>query len=61
MVRSLFLQRRKTLGNALKRFSAAHGREAISALSAAGLDARRRAETLQLTELARLAEVFAAN
>lgn len=61
MVRSLFTQRRKTLGNSLKAFAAAQGRQAISALSAAGLDPRRRAETLQLTELARLAEVFAAN
>ena len=61
MVRSLFTQRRKTLGNGLKAFAVARGRGAIAVLSAAGLDASRRAETLQLSELARLADVFAAN
>jgi 16S rRNA (adenine1518-N6/adenine1519-N6)-dimethyltransferase len=59
MVRSVFTQRRKTLGNALKAFAAAHGRHALAALASADLDPRRRAETLQLAELARLADVFA--
>ncbi len=59
MVRSVFTQRRKTLGNALKPFAASCGRDAGEALATAGLDPRRRAETLQLTELARLAEVLA--
>ncbi len=59
MVRSMFTQRRKTLGNALKAFAASQGREARQALGEASLDPGRRAETLQLTELARLAEVFA--
>ncbi len=59
MVRSMFTQRRKTLGNALKPFASAMGQDARKALDRAGLDAGRRAETLQLTELARLAGVFA--
>jgi 16S rRNA (adenine1518-N6/adenine1519-N6)-dimethyltransferase len=59
MVRSVFTQRRKTLGNALRPFAASKGHDARHALARAGLDQSRRAETLQLTELARLAEVFA--
>lgn len=59
MVRSVFTQRRKTLGNALKPFAATRGRDAGAALAAAGIDARRRPETLQLAEFARLADVFA--
>jgi len=61
LVRSVFTQRRKTLNNALKPFADARGRNAVEALSAAGLDGRRRPETLQLVELARLADVFAAS
>lgn len=56
MVQALFNQRRKTILNALKTFDRTAG--AIVAL--AGIDPRRRAETLQLTELARLAELFSA-
>lgn len=58
MVRSMFTLRRKTLGNALKPFAAGRGRDAASALSAAGIDPRRRPETLQLAELARLADTL---
>ena len=58
MVRSMFTQRRKTLGNALKAFAETQGRSAPEALAAAGIDASRRPETLQLTELARLADAF---
>jgi 16S rRNA (adenine1518-N6/adenine1519-N6)-dimethyltransferase len=58
MVRSMFTQRRKMLGNALLPFAASRGRDPREALDAAGIDPRRRPETLQLTELARLAEVF---
>ncbi len=54
MVQALFGQRRKTILNALKPFD----RSAPAVLALAGLDPRRRAETLQLTELARLAELF---
>ena len=58
MVRSMFTQRRKTLSNALKPFAEERGRAAALALEAAGIDSGRRAETLQLTELARLAAFF---
>jgi 16S rRNA (adenine1518-N6/adenine1519-N6)-dimethyltransferase len=58
MVRSMFTQRRKTLSNALKPFAESRGRGAAAALAAAGIDPGRRAETLQLTELARLAAIF---
>jgi 16S rRNA (adenine1518-N6/adenine1519-N6)-dimethyltransferase len=56
MVQALFNQRRKTILNALKAFD----RTAGAVLALAGIDPRRRAETLQLTELARLAELFSA-
>ncbi len=59
MVRSMFTQRRKTLNNALKPFADGLGVAAAWALAEAGIDGRRRAETLQLVELARLADVFA--
>jgi 16S rRNA (adenine1518-N6/adenine1519-N6)-dimethyltransferase len=55
IVRTMFTQRRKTLTNALKRLDPA----ATTVLQQAGIDARRRPETLQLTEIARLAELFA--
>lgn len=60
MVRSMFTQRRKTLGNALRPFATSRGWDAAAALAAAGIDPRRRPETLQLTELARLADAFGA-
>jgi 16S rRNA (adenine1518-N6/adenine1519-N6)-dimethyltransferase len=59
LVRSVFTQRRKTLANALARFATSKGRDARAALEAAGIDSARRPETLQLIELARLADVFA--
>jgi 16S rRNA (adenine1518-N6/adenine1519-N6)-dimethyltransferase len=59
LVRSIFTQRRKTLSNALRRFADAHGTTARDALAQSALDGSRRPETLQLTELARLADVFA--
>lgn len=58
MVRSMFTQRRKTLSNALKPFATSRGGDASAALAAAGIDPSRRPETLQLDELARLAEFF---
>lgn len=61
MVRSMFTQRRKTLANALRPFAAARERDPAAALAAAGIDSRRRPETLQLTELARLADAFASS
>jgi 16S rRNA (adenine1518-N6/adenine1519-N6)-dimethyltransferase len=60
MVRSMFTQRRKTLSNALKPFATSRGGSAVDALQAAGIDGMRRPETLQLLELARLADYFAA-
>ena len=60
MVRSMFTQRRKTLGNALAPFASSRGSDARQALRAAGVDPSRRPETLQLSELARLADYFAA-
>ena len=58
MVRSMFTQRRKTLSNALKPFAALRGHDAGRALASAAIDSSRRPETLQLDELARLAEFF---
>ena len=55
LVKALFSQRRKTLANALKRFDPT----APALLAVAGLDGRRRPETLHLAELARLADLFA--
>lgn len=60
MVRSMFTQRRKTLSNALGPFALSRGVRAGDALAEAGVDPRRRPETLQLEELARLAEVLGA-
>jgi 16S rRNA (adenine1518-N6/adenine1519-N6)-dimethyltransferase len=59
MVRSMFTMRRKTLANALRAFAEGSGTASTTALREADLDARRRPETLQLVELARLADVFA--
>lgn len=59
MVRSIFTQRRKTLANAMRTFAEARGRLAAEVIATAGIDGRRRPETLHLAELARLAEVLA--
>jgi len=59
MVRSMFTQRRKTLSNALRSYATSRATDARAALASAGIDPRRRPETLQLTELARLADYFA--
>jgi 16S rRNA (adenine1518-N6/adenine1519-N6)-dimethyltransferase len=59
MVRTVFTQRRKTTANALKPFAAGFALSAAEALASAGVDGRRRPETLQLVELAQLADVFA--
>jgi 16S rRNA (adenine1518-N6/adenine1519-N6)-dimethyltransferase len=55
MVKAMFGQRRKTVSNALKAFDATA--PAVVALS--GIDGRRRPETLDLAEMARLADLFA--
>ena len=54
VVRGMFLQRRKTLGNALKPVADGLGRSAGNVLEQAGVDARRRPETLALDEIARI-------
>ena len=59
MVRSMFTQRRKTLANALAPFAGSRGMDAVAALGTAGIDPRRRPETLDLAELTRLADRFA--
>jgi 16S rRNA (adenine1518-N6/adenine1519-N6)-dimethyltransferase len=58
MVRTMFTQRRKTIANAVAPFASARHRDGHAALAAAGIDPRRRPETLQLEEFARLAEQF---
>jgi 16S rRNA (adenine1518-N6/adenine1519-N6)-dimethyltransferase len=60
MVRSMFTQRRKTLANALGPFAGEIGALPARALAAAGIDPRRRPETLEVIEIARLADIFAA-
>lgn len=55
VVRGIFLQRRKTMGNALKPVADSFGRSAPQLLEAAAIDPRRRPETLTLEEMARLA------
>ncbi len=60
MVRSMFTQRRKTLANALGPFAGGIGALPAPVLAAAGIDSRRRPETLEVIEIARLADMFAA-
>ena len=58
VVRGVFLQRRKTLGNALKPVADWFDRSAAELLEQTGIDGRRRPETLSVEELARLAVVL---
>ena len=60
IVRSMFTQRRKTLTNALAPFATEIGVSARDVLAAAGLDPTRRPETLEIVEIAGLADGFAA-
>jgi 16S rRNA (adenine1518-N6/adenine1519-N6)-dimethyltransferase len=55
LVRGLFLQRRKTLANALKPVAESMGRSASQLIERAGVDATRRPEALTLDDMARLA------
>jgi 16S rRNA (adenine1518-N6/adenine1519-N6)-dimethyltransferase len=57
IVRGVFLQRRKTLANALKPVAAALARSAPELIDRAGLDGSRRPEQLTVAELARLSRV----
>jgi 16S rRNA (adenine1518-N6/adenine1519-N6)-dimethyltransferase len=54
LVKAIFSQRRKTVATALKPFAALRGMDPAAMLREAGLDGRRRPETLDLAELARL-------
>jgi 16S rRNA (adenine1518-N6/adenine1519-N6)-dimethyltransferase len=58
LVRSIFTQRRKTLSNALARFAQGTSLSAPEALRRARIDPTRRPQTLQLVEIARLADIF---
>jgi len=59
MVRAMFTQRRKTLANALAPFSGQLGVVPTTILGEAAIDPRRRPETLEIVEIARLADLFA--
>ncbi|HEY7058070.1 MAG TPA: 16S rRNA (adenine(1518)-N(6)/adenine(1519)-N(6))-dimethyltransferase RsmA [Vicinamibacterales bacterium] len=59
LVRSLFMHRRKMLANALRPVADEARVDPVRALRASGIDPRRRPETLQLAELARLVQVLA--
>jgi 16S rRNA (adenine1518-N6/adenine1519-N6)-dimethyltransferase len=54
VVRGIFLQRRKTLSNALVPVADALGRTAHDVISKAGADGRKRPEALTLAEIARI-------
>lgn len=58
MVRTMFTQRRKTLSNALKPFGIERSVLPGDALAAAGIDSRRRPETLDMAEMAALFGAF---
>jgi 16S rRNA (adenine1518-N6/adenine1519-N6)-dimethyltransferase len=57
IVRGVFLQRRKTLANALKPVASSLGRSAPALLERAGLDGSRRPEELTVAEMAQLSRV----
>jgi 16S rRNA (adenine1518-N6/adenine1519-N6)-dimethyltransferase len=54
LVRGLFLQRRKTLLNALRPVAGALGAEPLQLIDVAGLDPSQRPQTLTLTDMAAL-------
>lgn len=56
VVRGLFLQRRKTLSNALKPVAASFGHSSLEVLEKSGLDGGRRPETLSLGDIASLTQ-----
>jgi len=58
MVRTMFTQRRKTLSNALKPFGAERAVAPGEALATAGVDPRRRPETVNMVEMAALFRAF---
>ena len=58
LVRAVFTQRRKTMGNALKAFAIERGQNSGAVLRAVGIDSQRRPETLGLAEFAALANAL---
>ena len=60
IVRAVFTRRRKTLANALHAVDTSGQRSFGPVLEEAGLDGRRRPETLTVAEFARLADAYAA-
>jgi 16S rRNA (adenine1518-N6/adenine1519-N6)-dimethyltransferase len=58
IVRSVFLQRRKTLANALAPLANSRGTRGTTVLEMAGIDPRRRPETLTVDDAARLADAL---
>jgi 16S rRNA (adenine1518-N6/adenine1519-N6)-dimethyltransferase len=58
LVRAVFTQRRKTMANALAPLATARSAAASAVLHAAGIDPRRRPETLSLPEFAMLARAL---
>lgn len=60
MVRTMFMQRRKTLLNSLRSYADSVGRDSRTVLAEAGIDPVRRPETLTQPDLLRLLSVFAA-
>jgi 16S rRNA (adenine1518-N6/adenine1519-N6)-dimethyltransferase len=58
MVRTMFMQRRKTLANALRSYADSVGRDSRTVLVEAGIDPIRRPETLTQQDLFRLVSVF---
>jgi 16S rRNA (adenine1518-N6/adenine1519-N6)-dimethyltransferase len=60
LVRGIFMRRRKTILNALKPLTDASGLPAAQVLAKVGIDPVRRPETLEVTELAALADFLAA-
>lgn len=60
LTQAIFTRRRKTLSNALLAYPLKSGQSPANLLLAAGLDPKRRPETLTLEELARLADVAVA-
>ena len=60
MVKTMFMQRRKTLLNALRSYADSVGRDSKTVLTEAGIDPVRRPETLTQADLIRLVAVFSA-
>ena len=57
LVRTIFMQRRKTLSNALRPYAESVGQDAKAMLAEAGIDPIRRPETLSQDDLIRLVSV----